>query len=506
MRRLVRAGAVLALGLACSLGCGGGPEEPGRISGALSATDTYLVSWSAGTDLAGARNTVRGLGGTVLATYANVNVLLVRGDDALARTLRSRADVGAVGRSHEIAGRLTPPRALSKKHRPHTVRAPGADPLSPRQWDMQQIRSPEARAIQAGRPSVLVGVLDSGIDPTHPDLVGQVDAGASVSCVGGIPNADPAQWGHDILGHGTHVAGLIAAAKNGVGIVGVAPGVRVAAVKVGIDDVNDPNFGLVFADAFVCGVDWALSHHVDLMNASLSIDPFTGPIDDIFCSDQPDRAAVVTMVREALAAAARQQVTLIASVGNAFTDLASLHGATPGSTCQVLPGQLPRVIGVSSVGYTRSLAFYSNHGSGAVDLTAPGGDSLVPDPLVPDTAASGQVLSSVPADSLYYQAAADWDGQVEDCSSGTCATYAYLQGASQAVPHVTGVAALAVSRFGRMAPEVLQLVLSLGARHLACPSGPYDPGMTGSPATCEGSTFFNSFYGAGEVDALNVVR
>jgi subtilisin family serine protease len=152
------------------------------------------------------------------------------------------------------------------------------------------------------------------------------------------------------------------------------------------------------------------------------------------------------------------------------------------------------------------LSFFSDYGKGAVDLTGPGGDSNVPDPLVTDTTASGQVLSSVPPNSLYYQISAQWNGQVQDCSSGTCSTYAYLQGTSQAAPHVTGVAALAISRYGRMPPELLLALLSLTANPLACPPSPYDPGMTGMPATCTGTKFYNNFYGAGEVDALNVVR
>src|SRR5262249_49900844 len=157
---------------------------------------------------------------------------------------------------------------------------------------------PQARAISTGKKSVLVGVLDSGVDTTHPDLAGQVNAGASASCLDGVPNTDPAVWANDFIGHGTHVSGIIAGKKNGIGIIGVARGVQVAAVKVAVDDPNDPNFTLVFADAVVCAVDWAIGHGYDLMSASLTIDPFTGPIDDIFCTDQPDRVAIVKMVRQ----------------------------------------------------------------------------------------------------------------------------------------------------------------------------------------------------------------
>jgi subtilisin family serine protease len=164
------------------------------------------------------------------------------------------------------------------------------------------------------------------------------------------------------------------------------------------------------------------------------------------------------------------------------------------------------VIGVSSVGFTRQLAFYSSYGFGAVDLTAPGGDQLFTDPAVPDTEASGQVISSLPPNSLFFQLAALWNGQVTDCSSGTCATYAYLQGTSAAAPHVTGVAALAISRFGKMAPEALLGFLSLTAKGLPCPASPYNPGGFPTDATCKGPTLYNNFYGAGEVDALAVVR
>jgi hypothetical protein len=98
-----------------------------------------------------------------------------------------------------------------------------------------------------------------------------------------------------------------------VGIVGVAPGVRLAAVKVAVEDVNDPNFGLVFPDAIVCAIDWAIGHKFDLLNASLVIDPFTAPIDDIFCDDQPDRAAIVKIIRRAIARAGREKISVVAA-------------------------------------------------------------------------------------------------------------------------------------------------------------------------------------------------
>jgi subtilisin family serine protease len=95
---------------------------------------------------------------------------------------------------------------------------------------------------------------------------------------------------------------------------------------------------------------------------------------------------------------------------------------------------------------------------------------------------------------------------VQDCSAGPCATYAYLQGTSQAVPHVTGAAALAISRYGKLTPDTLLAKLSESAKPLACPPSPYDPGQTGQPATCKGPPSHTNFYGAGEVDVFALVR
>ena len=481
-------------------------EAQGAVT-ASSATQSFLVLFSGGTIPANADALVAGAGGTIAARYVNVGAVLARSASAtFASSLRASSGIDAVGAVNAVHSAISPLMVKTGHHPAHTP-APGpGDPLSFRQWDMDQIHAPQAHAISTGKKSVLVGFLDSGVDVTHPDLAGQVNASASASCLGGVVNTSPAIWANDIIGHGTFGAGIVGAAKNGIGTVGVAPGVKLAMVKVAIDDVNDPNFGLVFSDAVVCGIDWAIAHNVDILNASLTIDPFTAPIDDIFCSDQPDRAAIVQIVRTAILKAAAKKLTVVAATGNFFDDLANLPGSAPGVECKVLPVSLPKVIGVSAVGYTQKLSFYSDYGFGGVDLTAPGGDSLIPDALVTDTTASGQILSTIPAGSLFYQGAADYDGQVQDCSSGTCATYAYIQGTSESAPHVAGVAALLISRFGKMTPDALLVKLSLGATPLACPPSPYDPGQTGQPATCKGPAFYNNFYGAGEVDALAAVR
>lgn len=100
---------------------------------------------------------------------------------------------------------------------------------------MVQIGAPEAHAVTGGSPSVVVGDIDTGLDFTHPDLAPNVDFATSVSCLGGSPNTAPSAWNDD-NGHRTHTAGTIAAAANGIGIVGVAPNVRIAGIKAGNTD------------------------------------------------------------------------------------------------------------------------------------------------------------------------------------------------------------------------------------------------------------------------------
>ncbi len=480
-------------------GCGPSPyqeQEPvDPVRSALTGrTSSFLVAFGGDYLPRDADALVRAAGGTITARYPAVGaVLVVSSASSFAAAMRALPGVDAVGSTRSLRTMLSPVSGQAAARASSSTRGPG-EPLAFRQWNMAQIRAPRAHAVSVGRQAVRVGVLDTGIDVTHPDMAGQVNASSSVSCVTGVRDPSPDAWANDFFGHGTHVAGIVAAARNGVGVVGVAPGVQLAALKV----VNDD--GLIFPEAFVCAVDWAAEKRIDLLNASFTVDPLF-----FYCSDDPDQLAIIRIIRRAVLRAAARQVTLVAAAGNAFTDLASLRSPS-GGRCKVLPVQLPRVIGVSAVGVTRRLAFYSDYGFGAVDLTAPGGDSLIPDPRVSDRASSGQVLSSIPPNSFFYQASADWDGQVQDCSSGTCSTYSYLQGTSQAAPHVAGVAALAVSRFGKISPEALLALLSLTARPVACPPSPYDPGMTGTPATCSGPALYNNFYGAGEVDAFNVVR
>jgi len=129
--------------------------------------------------------------------------------------------------------------------------------LSDRQ--VQRLRADPAVADTAGASTAReasaarVAVLDTGIDIDHPDL--RVTSGTNCITPGASPDDDD--------GHGTHVAGTIAAANEGAGVVGVAPGTPLAAVKV-LDGDGSGSYSSI-----ICGIDRALANDIDVVNMSL---------------------------------------------------------------------------------------------------------------------------------------------------------------------------------------------------------------------------------------------
>lgn len=345
---------------------------------------------------------------------------------------------------------------------------PDLDPLETDQWDLAMIKADEAHKVTDGSRQVVVGVLDSGIDADHPDLTANLDVADSVNCSdAGRPDLSATGWRPTTSDHGTHVAGTIAAARNAIGMVGVAPKVRVASVKV-VDDA-----GYIYPEYAVCGFVWAGLRGVDVTNNSYYIDPF-----QFYCSDQPDQAAAKEAVRRAVAWSTSRGVVHAAAAGNSAYDLAnkttdetSPDDGTPvrrviNNGCLDIPTELPGVVTVSSlaqVGNTLDSSFsgFSNRGLGKIDVAAPG---------------SG-ILSTVIADNGY------------GLKSGT----------SMATPHVAGVLALMKSRHPGWKPAKLITELRAQADPKACP-----PSTPNAP--CVGTTSHNSYFGHGVVDALAAVR
>jgi subtilisin family serine protease len=511
------------LGLVFSLclplaGCGAESGDNKEARAEALSGDSYIVLYKAQAVPASAYAEIERAGGTLVAAYADIGVAIARSDSkTFAAELGKNAAVEGVSSTARMRVSALPTQLPTGKPPRPTPPPVAGDPLSGMQWNMDMIRAPQAHNITTGKKSVVVGVLDSGIDDvTIPDLQGQVDAARSVTCVDGVADTDPARWRNDFIGHGSHVAGIIGAKRNGKGVVGVAPGATLAAVKVTED-------GFVYPEAFICGLNWAIEHDFDLVNASLFLDPWY-----YNCLSDPEQRATWIAVQRAVYRAMAHGITVFASTSNESQDLAnptvdpfSPTNGTPtereiDNSCVFLPVEANGVIGTSALAGDRKLSYYSSYGLGVVDFTAPGGDLHVPMP----GNASGQIVSTIPSYSFYYDQAIGWNGRVAvGCTDGldpndpnsdpsTCAeTYALLQGTSAATPHATGVAALALSRYGDQGTVGVYLRLAQGAQPIACPPNPYEPYPGDAPPkTCEGPTFYNGFYGKGMVDALGTVQ
>ena len=458
---------------------------------------TYLVVYSQQAVPAGAPATISSAGGTLVASYGAIGVAVARSDSSAFRdNVMKDSKVEGVAATGGFATQLNDGVVGDTTTSTDTATpAPGNDTLSSLQWDMDQINAPAARAINGGSPSVTVGDIDTGIDYTHPDLAANVDFGKSVSCIGGVQDTTPAAWKDD-HGHGTHTAGTIAAAKNGIGIVGVAPNVKIAAIKAGNAD------GFFFPEAVVCAFMWAGTHNIQVTNNSYFADPWL-----FNCKNDPGQRAIWNAERRAIKFAQQSGTVVVAAIGNQADDVAhpTQDATSPDDTipverrvtnaCAVVPVEVPGVIGVSGDGNKLMKSFFSSYGVGSTQVVAPSGDSIL---QVTAAAPNGRVLSTWPS----YRPC------TRKVTEGTT-VYCYLQGTSMASPHVAGVAALIVS-MGITSPGAVTARINNTADPMACPTdvsvyAPFPATDNGAPQTCQGGIGYNSWFGHGQVNALKAV-
>jgi hypothetical protein len=338
---------------------------------------------------------------------------------------------------------------------------PGKDLLEDQQWGMQLIHAREAQARQSGNSKVRIGIVDSGIDGNHLDFkkngVSNVDCqhGADFTFDGpGIGNPLACV---DNNFHGTHVAGIVAARRNGIGVVGVAPNVTLVPIKA-----CDANGSCYVSDA-VQGITYAGDLKLNAINMSFFID------DDDFnqstefkCQSNDTQRAYREAIERSLKYARSQGVSLIAALGNSDTDLANPPG---GKSCKTVPAMSKGVTGTVALGPDSEKAAYSSWGAGYADVSAPGGNDV----LAADC--TTEVLSTLPGN-----------------------LYGCFQGTSMASPHTTGAAALIISQFGHLA----------GGRWVMAPDK-VTAKLTGT-AVDIGKKGVDKCFGYGRIDALRAVK
>jgi subtilisin family serine protease len=406
-------------------------------------------------DTAGAKTAVATNGGTVYASYDAIGVVVAHSSSTtFAATMRGVTGVQKVG-----ATRTTDVPADAQN--PAIPASPGE--VTPTitetaRADMTQIGADRANGVNQGSPSVTVGVLDTGVDDQHFDLRANFDATKSASCAYGRLDTRTGSW-RPVQEHGTHVAGTIAAAKNGRGIVGVAPGVHIASVRIA-----EPSTSLFFPENTVCAFVFSGDQGFKVTNNSYFTDPWL-----YACPSNLDQDAILEGVKRAVAYSEAHGVLNVAAAGNENTNLAnkttdtiSPDDSTPvtrsvNNTCLSMPTELPGVVSVSAITSSNAKASFSNFGTNKIAVAGPGVN----------------VFSTLPG------------GQ-----------YGTLSGTSMASPHVAGTAALLASVHPTATPADLRAFLATQADNLPCPR---------NNRNCTGTTSLNSFFGEGRVDAFQAV-
>ena len=485
------------------------------------ATSSYVVVFRSGATNAGVR-AVEQAGGEVDAVN-KLGVARVRSDSAsFESALRASGAVNEVGSdaawglgragSAEVTPTPGPVAATgcAQQYQPPGGTGVGPDPLSVCRWDMRVSNASPTGSYAVNRgEGATIGIIDTGVDLSHPDIAPNLDVGLSCSFIRPTtPTSLPQEWEttgnacltksavQDYNGHGTHVAGTAAAPINGIGVAGVAPEATIVGLKAGTAE------GYFFTQEVVDALIYAGDRRLDVVNMSFFADPFL-----YNCKNQATQRTIVKAIARAAQYADSRGVVLVGAAGNELEDLdhpgvdeispdyppGSEEPRDVGNNCVVLPAELPWVTTVSAIGPRKELSFYSNYSNSKVDVTAGGGDSTqAPNPY-------GRVLNAW--SSTAPPVSTQPNRQVEDCQTvggaPVCAQYGWIQGTSMASPHVAGVAALIRAVNPDLPPMAVQARLQNTAMPLDCP--PEDDRCTGGGSQGGGQT---NFYGNGIVDAL----
>jgi subtilisin family serine protease len=351
------------------------------------------------------------------------------------------------------------------------------------QWGHDAVDAPEAWDAGYRGAGARVAVLDTGFDTDHVDLVPNIDAANSISFVPGegLTYALP-----DPFSHGTHTAGTVAAADNGIGTIGVAPEADLILVKV------LPDAGCGGDAPILQGIMHAAgTADADIISLSLGaalekrgyLEPgcSEGPEDDVWVTAN-EVAEIRLAYTRVVQYANSQGATVIASAGNSASD------ADHTADLIHLPSDTPGVLSISAsapIGWATDPAnafldypaSYTNYGQSVIDFAAPGGDVQYPGD---ENCTIAGLLRPCWVFDLVFSTGSSLDPNI--------ASYYWSAGTSMAAPHVAGVAAIIVgAQGGEMNPAALERELRASADDLGKPGN-------------------DDFYGSGRVNAFNAVR
>lgn len=394
----------------------------------------YLVRFNGKGVPSGFASQVAGMGGTVIFAHAGAGIAAVSG--------LSPEEAGLLGSGGGISAVVPDNMTVLSPIMHDEIAQAGlasdavASPAAPataffyaRQWHLRAVQANAAWAAgRLGSPSVKVAILDTGLGYTHPDLAGRVDLANSKSFVPSddalvaafFPGAHPVA---DIHYHGTHVGATVS--SNAVAAAGVTSGVTLVGIKVCNVNGQCPTSGVL------AGILYAADLGVHVANMSLGGE-FQRRDASAAGGNGP---SFIAIINEAFNYANRKGVTMVVSAGNLASDM-DHDGNAYKPYCSA-----PHVVCVSATGPTAAagtngpwtnvdaLAGYSNYGSSAVSVAAPGG-----------------------AASPVWAACSRFSLQVPVCQTGTFIVG--LNGTSMASPHTAGTAALIAEDVGRNPAQI----------------------------------------------------
>lgn len=426
------------------------------VSGAASAA-SYIVIGAPGAKLDRA---VKAAGGAVTKRLGEIDTVVAESESASFRNaLASQSGVLAV--VPNVLVRMIDPVAQESVSE-NDVHAEVVNPPNndgtydtryPLLWGLDAVNAPEAWAAGMTGDGVRVAVLDGGFNMAHPDLTPNINFALSADMTGeGIaygPNSDDPTG---IFSHGTHVAGTIAAARNGIGVIGVAPDAELVLVKVLFNSGSGS-----FADVFE-GIIYAANVDADVINMSLGADIPQG-----IGIGSNEIAALRVALGRAVNYAYRSGATVVIAAGNDGRNLDKDKSVT------VFPAQLTNGIAISAtapIGWAVDpantsldyLASYSNYGRSVVDFAAPGGDAAYPGN---ENCLIGGLLRPCYVFDLVFSTGGNVGG-------GNF--YYWSAGTSMATPHAAGIAALIIGENGgSMHPAQVKAAMAARADDLGQP-------------------------------------
>jgi lantibiotic leader peptide-processing serine protease len=409
----------------------GSPLFPQAIATKVSAQSggtRYVVSYDPNSaSNSAAVKAIAGAGGVVLDNHQEIGVLVV--DSANPDFASLVAATQGLRAAQDIVMNWLPQDQVDTGHlmsanapEPGVQGLPQNAALLGNQWNLFRTQTNLAWNVTLGSSSVKVAVLDTGICAHQQDMVGKVRADLSISFITEPASCDPAvappcvgcpAW-EDRNFHGTHVAGLIS--SNNLGTASVAPNVQLIAVKVLSCTGSGP------FSAVINGILYAANVGADVINMSLGAFIPKNVLQD------PGLAPLLDALQKAIVHAQKNEGCLVVSA-------AGNNGANfdvfPGNKFINVPSQLGGMsIGSTTIADLRSN--FSNFGVSGMTMSAPGGGAPVTG--FPNNTVNNFVLAPCSAHSVV----------IPPCAPGTF--YLFVQGTSQATPHVAGAAALVASQ------------------------------------------------------------